>query len=146
MRLLPLVLPLLCACSSIGPLDLRDTPTFAAADLKPRADVVADRAKRGESFILQIKKGEEVPLHLSLEIPGLVFVPGQNILRFDRDVFIHYGAGKLHVSSDGETWALMGDFKGMAKLFDLGHGGTFQVGVGITAPEGPVVSVKVGAN
>ena len=37
------------------------------------------------------------------------------------------------------------DFKAIAKLFGLGHGGSFQVGVGLSTPDGPVVSVKVGA-
>ncbi len=144
MRALLVLMALLAACSTIGPLDLRDTPTFAATDLKPRADALAERAKRGEAFIVQVKKGDEVPIKLSLEIPGLVFVPGQNVMRFDRDVFLHIGSGKIHVSPDGQTWAEIGDFKGMARLFGLGHGGFFQVGVGVSAPEGPVISLKMG--
>ncbi len=145
MHRLLFLLVLASACSAVGPLDLRDTPTFAVADLKQRVDGIAERAKRGEPFIVQVKQGDEVPVKLTVEIPGLTFVPGQNAVRFDRDVFVHYGAGKMHVSPDGQTWASMGDFKAIAKLFGLGHGGSFQVGVGLSTPDGPVVSVKVGA-
>ena len=49
----------------------------------------------------------------------------------------------MYVSADGQIWASMGDFRGMARLFGLGHGGTFQVGTGVTAAEGAIPTVKV---
>ncbi len=138
-------LMLCAACSTVGPLELRDTPTLALTELRGQADSLGERIKRGEPFIVRVKAGDEVPLKVTVEIPGLTFLPGQNTVRFDRDVFLHYGAGKVHVSADGQTWAEMGNFKAMARLFGLGHGGTFQVGTGVTAADGPIVSVKVTA-
>ena len=142
---LAFLLILASACSAIGPLDLRDTPTFALSELKQGADPVAEKAKRGEPFIVQVKQGDEVPIKVALDIPGLTFLACQNAVRFDRDVFVHFGAGQMHVSADGQTWAPMGDFKAIAKLFGLGHGGTFQVGAGVSRPDGPFVTVKIGA-
>ena len=146
MRYLLFLVPLLmAACSSVGPLDLKDTPTLTLANLRQQPQPLQERIQRGESFVVRVSAGEEVPLLVTLEIPGLTFLPGQNRVRFERDVYVHYGQGKMHVSPDGQTWAAVGDFHGMARLFGLGHGGSFQVGTGVTATDGPLVSVKVTA-
>ncbi len=143
MRSSLILLAFLAACSTIGPLDLRDTPTFALSEV--RGDTLGERIQRGESFVVRVKQGDQVPVKVSLELPGVTFQPGQNVVRFDRDVFVHYSAAGVHVSPDGQTWAQMGDFKGMARLFGLGHGGTFQVGVGVTKDDGPIVSIQATA-
>ena len=142
--LLPFLL-LSAACSSVGPLELRDTPTLTLGELRQQPAQFGERIKAGEAVVVHVKAGEEVPLLVSVDIPGLTFLPGQNRVRFERDVYVHYGAGSMHISADGETWAAVGDFRGMARLFGLGHGGTFQVGAGVNATDGPMVSVKVGA-
>lgn len=147
--LVPLTLVLAlgaAACSSVQHLELRDTPMYTLDDMRGKPDEVVKRAMTlAQPIAVHFKKGDELALNLGLDVPGLTLVPSAQPakLRLDRDLYGYFDGKHLWLSPDGDQWAKIDDHKGLRKLFGLGRG-TFQMGAGVTAGEGAVLSVKVG--
>ncbi|MBI5611112.1 MAG: hypothetical protein HY902_19725 [Deltaproteobacteria bacterium] len=134
------------ACSSVQHLELRDTPMYTLADLRAKPDEAVKRAMTlTQPIAVHFKKGDELALNLGLDVPGLTLVasPTPATVRLDRDLYGYFDGKRLWLSPDGDQWAKIDDHKGLRKLFGLGRG-TFQMGAGVTAAEGAVLSVKVG--
>lgn len=146
-RLLLAAFVALTACSGIRTLDLKDTPTLTLPDLKTQGAAVAERfTGKGGPIAVHLRAGEELPVRLHLEVPGLTLVPGNATLRFDRDLWVLFGPDGLSISPDGHRWAAMGDGPAIRELFGLGKGGSFQVGFGVTAQDGAFISAQARLN
>lgn len=139
-----LVLALATGCSGVRQLDVKDTPTYTLADLQSQGDAAAARLTgKGGATIVHVRKGEELPVLMSIDVPGLTFVPGVNTLRFNRDLYLLISPDGAFLSPDGANWAKMGDNRAMHELFGLGKGGTFQLGIGASKERGAFVNAAV---
>lgn len=137
-------LALLTGCSGIRQLEVKDTPTYTLADLQTQGDAAAARLSgQNGPTIVHLRKGEALPVTLQLGLPGVTLLPGDNRLRFDRDVYVWIGADGAYLSPDGARWAQVGDHRAMRKLFGLGKGGSFQLGLGASKDRGAFISASV---
>lgn len=147
LRLLALTLWLLAVtsgCSGVRQFDLKDTPTYTLQTLQTQGDAAAARLSgQAGQTVVHVRKGEELPVEMSFDLPGLTFLPGANRLRVDRDLYLLIGPKGAYLSPDGARWAQVGDGRALRQLFGLGRGGTFQVGLGASKDRGAFVTATV---
>jgi len=52
--------------------------------------------------------GDAVPLKLETDLPFATLEAGENLVRFDRDVYLYVAPGAFLVSPDAQRWAEAG--------------------------------------
>lgn len=131
-------------CSGIHTLTRGEARTLSLPDL------LAEVAEKKEAFrlpegglIVRVPPGSRVPFKLALATPFATFEPGDNHLRFDREVYFHVRGRSMALSPDGERWADVTDWKAMKRLFGAGQG-YFSLGAGITREDGAVIQATLG--
>lgn len=141
---------LLVGCSGIHTISAAGVPTVDLATLQK------DPTKHGfgldkkgrprmptDGLIIKVPKGTRVPLRLSLAVGLATLEPGNNQLRFDRDLLLYIYRDGLRISPDGNRWALIQDVKAIKQLFGLKGRGTFGVGFGVDKDKGAAVHLSV---
>ncbi len=97
-----------------------------------------------ENFVVWIKKGETVKLKLEGDAGFAKIETKEDSVRFLEDVYlcIDRKNGFL-ISPDGVRFAPIQRGKAVKKLFGKRRG-TFQLGLGVTEEEGPVIHLSAG--
>ncbi len=103
--------------------------TKATPEQLKEAGVVIDAG--GESLFL-IRKGESLPLVLTVQLPMATVGAGQNILVFTSDTYLLISHAGLRISPDGQRWANIEDLSGQRKLFGFSSG---TMSMGLSASE-----------
>lgn len=106
--------------------------------MKDKGDLFADPAR---SLVIRIPAGERISLEISLEVPFAELEGGGYALRFNRDVFIWIGGGKMLLGFDGRTFAEIDDLRGLKQVAGVERG---KVEVGFFAKKSEGAKIKVG--
>lgn len=139
-----LMLLVTAGCASFQTVDKTKAATVSLTELKAEiARKAGDWKLPSDGIIIKIDKGVSVPLKIKATTLFAAIEPGTNQLRFTQDLYLFLAPKMFKLSSDGERWVNLGDWKGLQRLFG-GKGGHFLIGVGLSKEEGALVSVDVG--
>jgi len=134
---------ILAGCSGVHTMKTAGVPTVDLAALqKEPAKHGFGPGKDGrprlptEGLIVKVPKGTQVPLKLNLAVGLATLEPGDNKLRFERDLMLYISRDGLRVSPDGNRWALIQDVKALKELFGLKGRGNVSFGFGISKETG----------
>ncbi|MBI5486444.1 MAG: hypothetical protein HY905_03840 [Deltaproteobacteria bacterium] len=133
-----------CGCSGIRSVDTAGVPTVTAVDLG--AETVGEalgRVAQGGAVVVRFAPGDTVPLKMETDLPFATIEAGENVVRFERDVYLYVGPGAFLVSPDAERWAEAGVLEAIKELFGAATG-TFQFGFGARAGEPAAFTLSVG--
>ena len=140
----------LAGCSGVHTLKTAGVPTVDLAVLEKDPGKHGFGLDKGgkprlptEGLIVKVPKGTLVPLKLSLAVGLAVLEPGDNELRFERDLMLYISRDGLRVSPDGERWALIQDVKAVKSLFGLKQRGSMGFGFGISKETGTAFHLSV---
>jgi hypothetical protein len=103
---------------------------------------VGKEIQAGRDVVLKIRKGQTIPLVITLVFPGAQLKAGENSIVFTRDLYLLISNSAMQVSPDGQRWADIGDFASHKELFGL-SGGDISVGFSATKEAGARISVDV---
>jgi hypothetical protein len=82
-----------------------------------------------KAFVLLLRKGDKVPVHVQASMGPIALQPGDNYLVFSQDTYMYFGPAGMLLSPDGKQWAAVQDSAALGKVFGL-KTGTLQVGFG----------------
>jgi hypothetical protein len=135
----------MAGCSSIVQMDSTKREVLAVPDgLNEPAtwEKVGKEVQAGRDVVLKIRKGQSIPLVLTLVFPGVQLKTGENSLLFTRDVYLLISSSMMRISPDGQRWADIGDMASHRELFGF-SGGDIAVGFSATKEAGARISVDV---
>jgi hypothetical protein len=96
-------------------------------------EVVGKEINGGKTVVFKVASGQRVPLKLIMDIPVGTVEKSENIVVFNRDLYLSISQTQLEVSPDGQRWASLGSVSSLKKLFGVREG---QMSVGFQAREG----------
>ena len=141
---------LLVGCSGIHTISAAGVPTVDLATLQKdptKHGFGLDKAGKPriptDGLIIKVPRGTRVPLRLNLAVGLATLEPGDNQLRFERDLLLYISRDGLRVSPDGGRWALLHDVKAIKELFGLKGRGSLGVGFGVSKDKGAEVHLSV---
>ena len=82
----------LSGCSGITKAPAVQTMTLD--EVRKSGDRLAE-AMKGDGAIIHVPSGETVPLEIAFEMPFAAAEPGENRLRFTRDVYLYVSKNKM---------------------------------------------------
>jgi hypothetical protein len=135
----------LAACSSIQLMDSSKREILQVPDgvSEPATwEKVGKEIQAGRDVVLKIRRGQTIPLLMTLVFPGVQLKTGENSLVFTRDVYLLISNSAMKISPDGQRWADIGDFASHRELFGF-NGGDISLGFSATKEAGARISVDV---
>jgi hypothetical protein len=135
----------LAACSSIHLMDSTKRDVISVPDgvSEPATwEKVGKEIQAGRDVVLKIRKGQTIPLVITLVFPGVQLKAGENSLVFSRDLYLLLSSSAMQISPDGRRWADIGDLASHKELFGF-SGGDISVGFRATKEEGARIAVDV---
>ena len=116
---------------SVRTMDVSHVPNFTvdAINAAPRETLAEVMTKEPKAFVLFLRKGDKVPVHLQASMGPIALQPGDDYLVFSQDTYMYFGPNGMLLSPDGKRWAKVQDSDALGKLFGL-KTGTFQIGFG----------------
>ncbi|HOX45809.1 MAG TPA: hypothetical protein PK668_19570 [Myxococcota bacterium] len=133
---------LAAGCATVRSMDVSGVPAFTLAELSAQPDQTVGQAVAAgpKAFVVEIKKGDRIPLELRAAIGPIALETGQDFVAFAEDLFLYVSMDPDHaallVSRDGKRWAAAHEPGALGEVFGLGQG-SLQFGFGVTKEEGP---------
>ena len=117
--------------ASVRTMDVSHVPSFTvdAINAAPKDTLGKVMTAEPKAFVLLLRKGEKVPVHLQASLGPIALEPGQDYLVFSQDTYMYVGPAGMLLSPDGKQWAAVQDSAALGKVFGL-KTGTFQIGFG----------------
>jgi len=98
----------------------------------------------GSGAVIEIPEGTRIPLKVESNITFASIEPGENMMRFDRKVYLFLSEKRAMISPDAVRWAEFQDWDTIKDLFGL-HNGRLSLGFGITKEEGSAINLVLEA-
>jgi len=130
--------------ASVRTMDVSHVPSFTvdAINAAPKDTLAKVMTAEPKAFVLLLRKGEKVPVHLQASLGPIALQPGENYLVFSQDTYMYVGPEGMLLSPDGKQWAAAQDSAALGKVFGL-KAGTFQIGFGAQKDQSAAFSVIV---
>jgi hypothetical protein len=141
--------PLLFAvgCASVHRIDSTKFKVIPIPEGLKEASAGEDMQRRisqGETVILKVAEGEQMPFKLSVDLPVGALEKSESTFKFKHDTFFLLGKGKFYLSPDGQRWANVANPNAIAKLFGIKHG-SVAFGFSSSTNESPFMRLEVEA-
>lgn len=115
--------------------------TVTLSDLRQQKENLGQEIVR-DGLIIHVPAGETVPLELDVLLPFAQVAPGENQVRFTKDIYLYVSKKAILLSPDGVSFAPIHKFKSIKRLFGASRG-TLQIGFSADKEKGPSVAVGV---
>lgn len=117
--------------ASVRTMDVSQVPNFTvdSVNAAPKETLSQLMTTGPKAFVLLLRKGDKVPVHLQACMGPIALQPGEDYLVFSQDTYLYFGPAGILLSPDGKQWAPVQDGAALGKVFGL-KTGTFQIGFG----------------
>ncbi len=117
--------------ASVRTMDVSQVPNFTvdSVNAAPKETLSQLMTTGPKAFVLLLRKGDKVPVHLQACMGPIALQPGEDYLVFSQDTYLYFGPAGILLSPDGKQWAPVQDGAALGKVFGL-KTGTLQIGFG----------------
>ena len=123
---------------------LKVVPLAQLVDDPSQWEAIGKEINDGKTILFKVAQGQRLPLKLIMDIPVGRVERSENILTFNRDLYLLLTRTELEVSPDGHRWAPLGNMRSLKKLFGF-RTGQMSVGFRATKDEGTLITLEVKA-
>jgi len=97
--------------ASVRTMDVSHVPSFTVDTINaaPKETLGKVMTAEPKAFVLLLRKGEKVPVHLQASLGPIALEPGQDYLVFSQDTYMYVGPAGMLLSPDGKQWAAVQD-------------------------------------
>ena len=88
--------------------------------------------QEGKEVIMLIPAGESIPIHILIDLPFAALSSTENMVSFEKDVYLYFSIESLKVSPDGERWTDIDNMGAIKELFGFETG---SISFGIKSTE-----------